>query len=150
MNGFSFCNRIIGERKHNAKELEEKIMKKIVSVVSAVVLVFFIGTVCTFAAGPERGNTFTDADSNGICDNYETSGTCLQAGIGCGGNFTDADSNGICDNYETSGTCLQAGIGCGGNFTDVDGDGICDNRMGKSSPQHGKCKGNSFRRGQTK
>ena len=137
-------------------------MKKIVSVVSAVVLVFFIGTVCTFAAGPERGNTFTDADSNGICDNYETSGTCLQAGIGCGGNFTDAagigcggnftdaDGDGICDNYETSGTCLQAGIGCGGNFTDVDGDGICDNRMGKSSPQHGKCKGNSFRRGQTK
>ena len=96
-------------------------MKKIVSVVSAVVLVFFIGTVCTFAAGPERGNTFTDADSNGICDNYETSGTCL-----------------------------QAGIGCGGNFTDVVGDGICDNRMGKSSPQHGKCKGNGFRRGQTK
>lgn len=45
---------------------------------------------------------YTDADNNGVCDNWQNGG-----GNGCG-NYTDADNNGVCDNWQNGG-----GNGCG-------------------------------------
>lgn len=53
------------------------------------------------ADAPVCGVCFTDADGDGICDNF---------GTVCGRYFTDADGDGICDNF---GTGLGIRRGCG-------------------------------------
>lgn len=61
---------------------------------------------------------YTDADDNGVCDNYESradsqNNICvLGQGKHCGLGFQDTDGNGICDNYE-SGSCSRAGASGG-------------------------------------
>ena len=51
---------------------------------------------------------YTDADGDGVCDNY---------GTGCGG-YVDANGDGVCDN---------CGAARGWRYVDADGDGVCDN-----------------------
>ena len=98
-------------------------MKKIIAGILAAALVLSVGIVSAFAAGPDTGRNFVDADGDGVCDNC---GTGMGRGAGGQGlGFVDADGDGICDNYGTG-----AGRGAGGQgrgFVDADGDGICDN-----------------------
>ena len=91
-------------------------MKKIVIAVIVVALLVAIGTIGAFAAGPSpaaravsAGRYYTDADGDGVCDNYGF----------CGKYYADADGDGVCDNY---GAC-----GNGQYYVDADGDGVCDN-----------------------
>lgn len=73
--------------------------------------------------GTGKGSAFVDANSNGVCDTYESrtsngtirkgkgNGTCdgtgkgkgqgSGQGKGKGKNFVDANQNGVCDTYET-------------------------------------------------
>lgn len=89
-------------------------MKKIIAGILAAALVLSVGIVSAFAAGPDTGRNFVDADNDGVCD---------LMGSNCA--YVDADGDGICDNYGTG-----AGRGAGGqgrSFVDADGDGICGN-----------------------
>ena len=67
-------------------------MKKIIIFVSLIVVVLVIGTAAAFAGDGFHGRNFTDANGDGVCDNYVTGQ--------CGAGFTDADGDGICDNRE--------------------------------------------------
>lgn len=42
--------------------------------------------------------TFTDADHDGVCDNYQSG-----ANAGRGANFTDKNGDGVCDNFKAGG-----------------------------------------------
>ena len=98
-------------------------MKKIIILVSLVAVILVIGTAAAFAGDGFHGRNFTDANSDGVCDNYVTGQ--------CGTGFIDADSDGVCDNYASG--------QCGNGYTDQDGDGICDNRgyYGGGAGHHG-------------
>jgi hypothetical protein len=84
-------------------------------------LLFFLGTtawaqavVNQQAANNEPAKQtpirqFTDADKDGVCDNYST-----RPADGRGRNFIDSDKNGVCDNQNTSkGKNLRQGRGNG-------------------------------------
>ena len=87
-------------------------MKKIIILVSLIIVVLVIGTAAAFAGDGFHGRNFTDANGDGVCDNYVTGQ--------CGAGFADTDGDGVCDNCGAE--------QCGAGFTDADGDGICDNR----------------------
>lgn len=92
-----------------------------------------------------QGNSFVDADGDGICDN-----------CGQGNSFVDADGDGICDHRGNGNSFVDAdgdGIcdhrGQGNSFVDADGDGVCDNRPSGSSAggsHRGGCHGGRGRR----
>ena len=121
-------------------------MKKTVSKFLTATILLSVGTTCVFAAGLGQNQTgsegkngifecavncfYTDADGDGICDDYAS-------GI-CGRYYTDADGDGICDNY-------ASGV-CGRYYTDADGDGICDNYASGVCARGGAGRGNGFRR----
>ena len=93
-------------------------MKKLWITLAAVTLVAALCATGALAAGHHGRNLrYTDANGDGICDNY---------GTGCG-SFADADGDGICDYH---------GAGCG-SFADADGDGICDNYGTGLGSHHG-------------
>ena len=85
-------------------------MKKIIIFVSLIVVVLVIGTAAAFAGDGFHGRNFTDANGDGVCDNYVTGQ--------CGAGFADTDGDGVCDNCGAE--------QCGAGFTDADGDGVCD------------------------
>ena len=73
LNGFPHADRIIGEViKDYLKTLEEINMKKIIAGILALTLVLSLGIGSAFAAGTGAGNTFVDADGDGVCDNCGT------------------------------------------------------------------------------
>ncbi len=72
-------------------------------------------------AAPRGGRGYTDADGDGVCDNYQD-GACS--------GYVDADGDGICDN------CAGAGANCPG-YVDADGDGVCDNYGSGNGQGHG-------------
>ena len=73
------------------------------------------------AAPRGDGRGYTDADDDGVCDNYRD-GACS--------GYVDADGDGICDN------CAGAGANCPG-YVDADGDGVCDNYGSGNGHGHG-------------
>ncbi len=88
--------------------------KKILLGVIAGVLTLTLGTATAFAAS----ENFTDQNSDGVCDNFQSTtrpldGTGNQNGQ-CGGaqsgNFTDQNGDGVCDNYQST-TRPQDGTG---------------------------------------
>ena len=103
------------------KLLEETEMKKIMVGILTSVLIFAVCASSAFAAAPEKGDNFVDANEDGICDNYNSAS-------GNGGGFTDEDNDGICDNRGNGG-----GQGNHRNFVDANEDGICDNYSGEAS-----------------
>lgn len=90
----------------------ENNMKKIIILVSLVAVVLVIGTAAAFAGDGFNRRGFTDANGDGICDNYRTEQ--------CGAGFTDADGDGVCDQCGT--------VQCQTGYVDQNGDGLCDNR----------------------
>jgi hypothetical protein len=101
---------------------KETDMKRLITSILTVAMVFSIGTVSAFAAGHGHGHGrhhvetnadyaychFADEDGDGLCD-------ACGMGIGqCGGGryYVDANNDNICDNY-ASGTCPQGGSGYG-------------------------------------
>lgn len=111
-------------------------MKKflVFAIVGAMML---SGSTIGALAESERNN-YTDADSDGVCDNY-----------GSYSNFVDANNDGVCDNNTDcenqphDGTGRQNGkdnlnLSQGGNYTDENGDGVCDNKTDyQNRPQNG-------------
>lgn len=83
-------------------------------------------------------NNYTDADNDGVCDNY-----------GSYSNFVDDNEDGVCynntdcENQPQDGTGRQNGkdnlnSSQGGNYTDENGDGVCDNKTDcQNRPQNG-------------
>ena len=96
--------------------------------------------------GPEAGydcdgNCLADADSDGVCDEFEVAG-CTDA-TACNYNADATDDDGSCAELDECGVCggngiadgacdcdgngPEAGYDCDGNcLTDTDGDGVCD------------------------
>jgi len=79
-------------------------MNKLTAGIIVAAAVLSIGTLSSMAAGEQNrggrcGQTFVDANGDGICDN--------RGSAGCG--FVDANGDGICDNG--NGTCSQNGKG---------------------------------------
>lgn len=113
-------------------------IKKTAAGILAAGLVLTIGTTA-FAVEQVQGKNFSDADGNGVCDNY-VSGRGAGSGSGQNGNFSDADGDGICDNF-VAGQGQGNGSGQNGNFVDADDDGVCDNYAS------GQCRGDGSGRG---
>lgn len=85
-------------------------MKKFVAILT-MALIFSMCGITTDAAGPMNGRNFTDANADGIYDNYGYGYGCGQRpgcgygrgqGFGCGKGYVDADADGICDNIKYS------------------------------------------------
>ena len=88
MNGFPHINRITDEVTNGyQKTMEEIDMKKIIAGILAAALVLSVGIVSAFAAGPDTGRNFVDADNDGVCD---------LMGSNCA--YVDADGDGVCVN----------------------------------------------------
>ena len=85
-------------------------MKRVLVGIAAAALVLSVSVTGAFAAGWGHGRNYTDANGDGVCDNY----------TGGGRYFVDANGDGVCDNC----------TGCGRYFVDADGDGVCDNCAG--------------------
>jgi hypothetical protein len=129
----------------NVRE-RNKIMKKTIGLLLAVVLVIGVIATAAFAAsgdgtrdyvgaGAQAGNGyawgFTELAGDGINDNFvdtNNDGVC--------DNFVDLDEDGINDARGTNAKGMGAGLegrgqgqgACdGANFVDDDGDGVCDN-----------------------
>lgn len=62
---------------------------------AAVVLA--AGTTGVFAAGQGGGKNYTDANQDGICDNYASDQKECLSQNNCRGNYVDADHDGVCD-----------------------------------------------------
>jgi len=81
-------------------------------------------------AGTEKGASFVDANSNGVCDNFENNsgnrGNCIGSGgnkgCGMGGRQMMGKGNGA-----GMGKGMGQGKGNGKNFVDADKNGVCDN-----------------------
>lgn len=130
-------------------------MKKLLTGIVTAALVVTVITTSVFAASSGRGRNFTDANSDGVCDNAGTSCQYKNGGNVCGSrkgeckdqnradNFVDENNDGVCDNY--TGECK--GKNRADNFIDENNDGICDNRADRVRPQDGTGKRNCSRRG---
>lgn len=102
-------------------------MKKLLIGILAAALLTGAGAGTAFAAG--HGCHFTDANGDGVCDNY-ASGTCA---------FVDENGDGFCDLAHTV---------CG--FVDENEDGICDHcgrDYEESCHGSGVCQGTGIRAG---
>lgn len=113
--GFIYFKRIIykGLKKQSNKfNLEETNMKKALTGIAVMALVFSVSSTTAFAAGGGRGRgrNFVDNDNDGVCDYHNAS--CQ---------FIDNNGDGLCDNYGSN------NCGNGAGYVDADGDGICDN-----------------------
>lgn len=76
-------------------------MKKFIAIITAA-LIFSVFSTTVSAAGPMHRRNVTDADGDGICDNYNANGSGCKRRSNCDRNFTDADGDGICDNAKYS------------------------------------------------
>ncbi len=79
-------------------------MRKTILGLLTAATILSAGTATAFAAVPETGCSFIDADGDGICDHYadtDNDGTC--------DHYTDADNDEIC-----------------GHCADADNDRTCD------------------------
>lgn len=102
-------------------------MKKLITLLTVMVLLLGIGTTQVFAAEAGRRN-FADRSGDSICD-YQ--------GQHCQ-NFADENEDGICDNH----------IPCTGrNYLDDNKDGICDNRSSRGCGNAPRHHGSGHRRG---
>lgn len=104
---FSF---VLQLEQQNIYKTEENTMKKFVAILT-MALIFSMCGITIDAAGPMNGRNFTDANADGICDNYGYGYGCGQRpgcgygrgqGFGCGKSYVDADADGICDNIKYS------------------------------------------------
>lgn len=68
----------------------------------------------------ENQKAFTDANGNGICDNFEA-----RKGGARGRNFTDKNGDGICDNRNNPGNGNGNGCGFGHRHGQGKGTGMC-------------------------
>lgn len=91
--------------------------KKFVFTATAIALMFPL--ITTTVSAKNIANSYTDNNSDGICDNRGTNSQNQ--------GFIDEDSDGICDNRVANSQ--------GQGFVDKDGDGICDNRNGAVGQQ---------------
>ena len=71
MNGFSPSSRIRSEKENTISKKEEHDMKKLFVGTVLTVVLFTMGAVSAFAAGPGRGRNYVAANENGICDYAE-------------------------------------------------------------------------------
>ena len=78
-------------------------MKKLMTAVITAAAIASIGAVTSLAAVPADRPYYTDANGDGVCDNY---GSYSHHGY----SYTDSDGDGICDNY---GSRQYGGHGCG-------------------------------------
>lgn len=111
-------------------------MKKFVAILT-MALIFSMCGITIDAAGPMNGRNFTDANADGIYDNYGYGYGCGQRpgcgygrgqGFGCGYGYVDADADGICDNYGYGcGYGRGQGFRCCKGYVDADADDVCDN-----------------------
>lgn len=90
-------------------------MKKMITAILTAALVLSIGAISTFAAAPGQNANYTDADNDGVCDNYVPVKSAKGTGAGQNANYTDADNDGVCDNYAAK-VCPQNGAGWKNRF----------------------------------
>lgn len=76
--------------------------KRVLSILVTVVFVG-VGAMTAFAARPEVGQNYVDADNDGVCDNQGTNDCPNQGNGSSGQNYVDADQDGVCDNQGTKG-----------------------------------------------
>ena len=81
-------------------------IKKAVVGILAVSMVAYVGAVSAFSSG--TGRNFSDADNDGICDNYavgqatgQETGQETASSLNRGQNYVDEDNDGVCDNLGT-------------------------------------------------
>jgi len=122
-------------------------MKKMITAILTAALVLSIGAISTFAAAPGQNANYTDADNDGVCDNYVPVKSAKGTGAGQNANYTDADNDGVCDNYVPVKSAKGTGAGQNANYTDTDNDGVCDNYAAKVCPQNGAGYGHGFSQG---
>ena len=122
-------------------------MKKMITAILTAALVLSIGAISTFAAAPGQNANYTDADNDGVCDNYVPVKSAKGTGAGQNANYTDADNDGVCDNYAAVKSIKGTGAGQNANYTDTDNDGVCDNYAAKVCPQNGAGYGHGFSQG---
>lgn len=91
-------------------------MKKMITAILTAALVLSIGAISTFAAAPGQNANYTDADNDGVCDNYVPVKSAKGTGAGQNANYTDANNDGVCDNYAAK-VCPQNGAGYGHGFS---------------------------------
>lgn len=114
--------------------------------ITLVLLLFFGSVVSAQTAANQKAvkneptkqtpiRQFTDADNDGVCDNYGARPT-----DGRGRNFTDSNNDGVCDNQATGqGKTVRQGRG-NGNCCGKFGNGHRNGRGG-----HGRGNGNCLR-----
>ena len=122
-------------------------MKKMITAILTAALVLSIGAISTFAAAPGQNANYTDADNDGVCDNYVPVKSAKGTGAGQNANYTDANNDGVCDNYVPVKSAKGTGAGQNANYTDADNDGVCDNYAAKVCPQNGAGWKNRFHGG---
>ncbi|HIR02995.1 MAG TPA: hypothetical protein IAD34_02895 [Candidatus Scatovicinus merdipullorum] len=122
-------------------------MKKMITAILTAALVLSIGAISTFAAAPGQNANYTDADNDGVCDNYVPVKSAKGTGAGQNANYTDANNDGVCDNYAAVKSIKGTGAGQNANYTDTDNDGVCDNYAAKVCPQNGAGYGHGFSQG---
>ena len=122
-------------------------MKKMITAILTAALVLSIGAISTFAAAPGQNANYTDADNDGVCDNYVPVKSAKGTGAGQNANYTDANNDGVCDNYAAVKSIKGTGAGQNANYTDADNDGVCDNYAAKVCPQNGAGYGHGFSQG---
>ncbi len=80
-------------------EMEETVMKKILTGLLVAVLAVSAGTVTTFAAESVYGKHYADCNGDGVCDYCGQEDGCnLEICNVKGRYFVDKDGDGICDN----------------------------------------------------
>lgn len=67
-------------------------MKKMITAILTAALVLSIGAISTFAAAPGQNANYTDADNDGVCDNYAAK-VCPQNGAGWKNRFHGGRNN---------------------------------------------------------
>ena len=122
-------------------------MKKMITAILTAALVLSIGAISTFAAAPGQNANYTDADNDGVCDNYVPVKSAKGTGAGQNANYIDANNDGVCDNYAAVKSIKGTGAGQNANYTDTDNDGVCDNYAAKVCPQNGAGYGHGFSQG---
>ena len=122
-------------------------MKKMITAILTAALVLSIGAISTFAAAPGQNANYTDADNDGVCDNYVPVKSAKGTGAGQNANYTDANNDGVCDNYAAVKSIKGTRAGQNANYTDTDNDGVCDNYAAKVCPQNGAGYGHGFSQG---
>ena len=113
-------------------------MKKVLTGILVVALLFSVGAISVIAASAGRGSNFVDADQDGVCDNSDVTNSTGGNGFGYNNRFVDADQDGVCDNRDVTNSTSGNGFGYHNRFIDADQDGICDYDHTRACSRHGK------------